>query len=332
MGSMGMPELFRSCTRRTALQGGSLAMLGTLLPSGARGAEADAALLKLPLVTRTIPATGQPLPVIGLGTNAFKNAVYDDAKAVLRRMHELGGIVIDTASDYPNPSADEAEGVIGRALGELGLTDKMFLCTKANADGFQPDWAPRDNIFGRASFDRSLARLGRKHVDLMYVHHVPSIDPLMPLVMELKQAGLARYIGITTQKLWEHEEVVEKMRKYPIDFVQVDYSLANRDVATTILPVAQERGIAVTVDIPLGGRRASLLQEIGDKVLPPWAAEFDATSWSQFFLKYVISHPAVTCALPGTTNAAHLAENQLACRGRLPDAAMRKRMETFWDA
>jgi aryl-alcohol dehydrogenase-like predicted oxidoreductase len=319
-------------SRRAVLEGGLLAGLGTLLPrgSGAADANADAAAVqaRLPVITRAIPSTGERIPVMGIGTNQFREDNYADLRAVLQRMHELGGTVVDTAAGY-----GESEAVIGHVLADLGIRRQMFIATKFNAEGAQGHQGPRrDNLYGQASFDRSLQRLRTDRVDVMFAHHLPSVDPLMPLLQELKKAGKARYVGITTADVREHPELVEKMRQYPMDFVQVDYSLGNRDAAATVFPLALERKIAIMIDVPLGGRRRSLLQDVGDRPLPPWAAAIDVTSWGQFFLKYVISHAAVTCAIPGTTKVEHLVDNQLAGHGRLPDAAMRKKMEEYWDS
>jgi diketogulonate reductase-like aldo/keto reductase len=162
-------------------------------------------------------------------------------------------------------------------------------------------------------------------------HYLDSVEPLMPLMLQLKKAGKTRYIGITTVNEQEHPRMIEYMRKYPIDFVQVDYSLGNREAASSVFPVALERKIAVMIAVPLGGRRGSLLGQANGHQLPDWAADIDVSSWSQFFLKYVISHPDVTCAIPGSSKVQHLEDNQMAGRGRVPDAAFRKKMEQYWD-
>lgn len=153
----------------------------------------------------------------------------------------------------------------------------------------------------------------------------------MPLLQRLKKAGKVRYIGITTVSQDQHPQLIQYMRRFPIDFIQVDYSLGNRAAAQTVFPVALERRIAVMVAVPLGGRGGSLLSETAGRELPSWAADIDVSSWSQFLLKYVISHPVVTCAIPGSSKLEHLEDNQKAGRGRIADAAMRKRMESFWD-
>jgi len=296
----------------------------------------------LPLITRTIPSTGEQLPAMGIGTNSFRNANYAELRAVLKRMYALGGTVVDTAALY-----GESEGVIGKSLKELGIANRMFLATKFNAPGAAPPgpppgrapggpgggggFPPPENIYGKESFERSLERLQTDHVDLLQAHFIDSVEPLMPLMQQLKKAGKARYLGITTITASQHVRLLEMMRKHPVDFVQVGYSLGSREAAASVLPLALERKIAVMVAVPLGGRSGPLIKEAAGRELPKWAADFDATSWSQFFLKYVISHPAVTCAIPGSSQLEHLEDNQLAGRGRLPDAATRKRMEDFWD-
>ena len=307
-------------SRRHLLQGGALAgaalTLGRLLPA--------AQPASLPLITKAIPATGEQLPVIGIGTNAFRVSLYQDLKAVLRRMHELGGAVIDTAASY-----GESEGVIGRALNELGLRDKFFLSTKFNA---RPSlgFGGMDSVGGRDSIERSLKRLQTDRIDLLEVHRLEGLDELMPVMLEYKKAGKIRYLGVTTFFTHEHSAIAAAMRKYPLDFIQIDYSLGNRNAEQEVLPLAIEKKVAVMLAVPLGGRRSNLIAEAGGRQLPSWAADFDATSWSQLFLKYGVSHPAVTCAIPGSTRLAHLEDNQQAGHGRLPTAAQRKRIEDFW--
>jgi aryl-alcohol dehydrogenase-like predicted oxidoreductase len=243
---------------------------------------------------------------------------------VLKRMAELGGTLIDTAASY-----GESEGVIGRALAELKLRDKFFISTKFNAAG--KGFGPNDNVSGRESFERSLQRLQTTKVDLLEVHRLDGLDDLMPLMREYKQAGKIRYLGVTTFRTNEHQQMVAALRKHPMDFIQIDYSIANRQAAELVFPVAAERKVAVMINVPLGGRRGSLFAETAGRTLPPWAADFGAATWGQFFLKYVVSHPAVTCVIPGSTQISHLEDNQAAGRGRLPNADERKRMEAFWD-
>jgi len=290
-----------------------------MLESPAWAAPADPD--QLPLLTKAIPGTGEKLPAVGLGTDKFRTTLRDAIQAEIQRMQRMGGTVIDTAAAY-----GDSEALIGEALAALGIRNRMFIATKLTASGA--------GFFGSGgggqhSFDRSLARLKTDHVDLLQVHNLDGVDTLMPLLQQWKQAGKIRYIGITTSRVAQHGEMVELMRKHPLDFVQVDYSLANRDAAMNVLPLAMERRVAVLANIPFGF--GAVIREAQARKLPDWAADIDVTSWSQFLLKYVISHPAVTCAIPGSTQVAHLEDNQRAARGRLPDEAMRRKMEQFWD-
>jgi aryl-alcohol dehydrogenase-like predicted oxidoreductase len=323
--------------RRSLLEGGLLAAFGAMLPKEILGAPSitpEAAQARLPIITKTIPSTGERLPAIGIGTSMFTNDQYAELRSVLRRMHDLGGTVIDTSNDY-----HDSEMIIGKALTELGLQRKMFVATKCDVENGHPAWV-NDTIFGGESFDRSLQLLARRKVDLIFAHHLASVDHLMPLLLEWKRSGRTRYIGMGTLQPTEHGALMDKMRQYPMmDFIEVDYSIASRDAATDIFPLAMKYKMAVVVDLPLSARQEwgpthapSLLPMVAGRSLPPWATKIGVTSWSQFFLKYIISHPAVTCAIPGTTKLEHLVDNQLACHGRLPDAAMRNRMEEYWDA
>ncbi|MGC3982088.1 MAG: aldo/keto reductase [Steroidobacteraceae bacterium] len=285
------------------------------------------------LITKPIPVSGERLPVIGIGTNSFTKKELEPLHSVLSRMVELSGVWIDTAAAY-----GESEAVIGQLLSDLKIRNRVFLATKLVGDGTQRVEGPGalgsewDGVTGLASFERSLRLLRTDHVDLLQVHSLKGIDTAIPQMLEWKKAGKLRYIGITTSSGAEHAQLLEAMQRWPVDFIQVDYSLANRAAAEEVLPLAQQRRIGVSINLPLGGKRRTLIQEAGDRALPAWAAEFDAGTWAQFFLKYVVSHPVVSCAVPGSTKVNHLEDNQAAARGRLPDAAMRKRMEVFWDA
>jgi len=185
----------------------------------------------------------------------------------------------------------DSEALIGDALASLGTRDGMFIATK--------------------------------------LHNLNGVAALLPSMQQWKKEKKIRYIGVTTSRGSQHADMAAAMRADPLDFIQVDYSIANREAARTILPLALERRIAVLVNLPFG--RSSLFREAAGRPLPPWAADIDVASWAQFFLKYVISHPAVTCAIPGSTQLSHLIDNQAAGRGRLPDEATRRRMEAYWD-
>jgi aryl-alcohol dehydrogenase-like predicted oxidoreductase len=303
-------------SRREALRVGLLACMGA---GCARASWADEAAGLLALISKAIPSSGEKIPAIGLGSDSFQTSERDAIRAEIGRMHELGGSLIDTAAAY-----GDSEALIGDALAALGIRDRMFLATKLTAGGLLGS-----GNGGEASFHRSLERLKTPRLDLLQVHNLNGVDSLMPMLQQWKKAGKIRYIGVTTSRTSQHGDLVEAMRKYPLDFIQVDYSIANRDAAANVFPVALERGVAVLANLPLA--RASLIGRAGQRALPDWAADFDVSSWSQFFLKYVISHPAVTCAIPGSTKVAHLEDNQRAARGRLPDMAMRSKMEGFWD-
>ncbi|HKD53701.1 MAG TPA: aldo/keto reductase [Steroidobacteraceae bacterium] len=295
-------------SRREFIEVAAVAGIG-LLAQPVRATETANAL---PLITKAIPSTGEKLPAIGLGTDAFNESARDDIREVIKRMNELGGTVIDTSDDY-----GDSEAIIGEALASLGIRDRMFIATKISGGG------------GAEIFRRSLERLRTQQVELLQVHNLNGVDKLVPAMQEWKKTGKIRYYGVTTSRGSQHAELLEIMRRYPLDFIQVDYSIANREAADKILPLAQERKLAVLINLPFG--RSSLFREAADRKLPPWAADIDVASWAQYFLKYVISHPAVTCAIPGSTKVNHLVDNQGGGRGRLPDASMRRRMEQYWD-
>ncbi len=180
--------------------------------------------------------------------------------------------------------------------------------------------------------EESKRRLKTDVLDLVQIHSLNGVDVLFPHLNDLKRKGVIRYVGITTSSSTQHDAMVNLIRTQPLDFIQVDYSLANRAAAEDVLPAALERRVGVLINLPFGGRReGNLFSRIGGAELPDWAAEIDAQSWGQMFLKYVVSHPAVTAAIPGMTKLAHLEDNLGAARGRMPDAGMRARMEKYWD-
>jgi aryl-alcohol dehydrogenase-like predicted oxidoreductase len=274
-----------------------------------------------PLITRAIPSSGEKLPVIGLGTNRYGVTAEDEIAArreVLRRMPELGATVIDTA-----PAYGQSEEVIGRLLGELKNRDKVWLATKVTASA---DKAAE----GRKMLEESFKRLRTGKIQLVQVHNLNGVPEMLPVLREQKKAGKLSYVGVTTSRDGQYDQLLEIMRKESLDFIQVDYSISDRNAADKVLPLAASRGMAVLVNLPLG--RGNALGKVKDKPLPDWAKEIDATSFAQVFLKYVVSHPAVTVAIPGTTKVAHLEDNLGAARGKLPDAEMRKRIEKYFDA
>ncbi|HEY8537771.1 MAG TPA: aldo/keto reductase [Steroidobacteraceae bacterium] len=313
-----MSSIFHSRWSRREFLGGSAAAGAGLV----FGWSASAQAADLPPILKSIPKTGEKLPVIGLGTNAY--SVTDPAelaarKEVLEHMSKLGGKVIDTARGY-----GESEVVIGRFLSELGNRNQYFLATKTPIRG--------PIASGDGELEIALQRLQTDRIDLMQIHNFHEIDTLFPRLQEWKRAGKVRYIGVTTSTDNQYPQMKEALNSLPLDFIQVDYSIDNRGAGEEILPLALEKGVAVLINVPLGGRRGNVLSRVSGKPLPAWAADIDVTSWAQLMLKYNVSHPAVTAVIPGTTKLAHLEDNQRAGRGRLPDAAMRKKIEDFWDS
>lgn len=311
-------------SRRSVVQGGLATGVGLAL-GGQWAAAAELAGKavggsNLPVITKPIPSTGELLPVVGLGTNQYSVTTPEEIAArreVLQHFPQLGAKVIDTARGY-----GESEVVIGNLLKELGNRDKIFLATKTTNRG--------EVGTGDQELELALQRLQTDHLDLLQIHNFNGIDTLFPKLLEWKQAKKIRYVGITTSTDEQYPQVLDALGKLKLDFLQVDYSIDNRGAEEKILPLAREKGVAVLLNLPLGGRRGSILAKVAGKPLPAWAAEYDATSWAQLFLKYNISHPAVTAVIPGTTKLAHLQDNQLAGRGRLPDAKGRKRIEELW--
>ena len=304
-------------SRRAVVKGGMAAGVGLAFVASLALAAGSASTL--PLITKTIPSSGEKLPVVGIGTNQYSVSEPDELAArreVLQNLPQLGGKVIDTAWGY-----GDAELVIGKLVKELGNRDKLFIATKTPMRGDIPA--------GSAVWEQALARLQTTQIDLLQIHNFYGFDTLLPVLAAAKQAGKIRYIGVTTSTSDQHPQMLDALAKHKLDFIQVDYSIEDRD-AEKVLEVAHEKGVAALINVPLGGRRGSLLTKVKDKPLPPWAADVDATSWAQLLLKYTISHPSVTAVIPGTTKLVHLEDNQLAGRGRLPDAAFRKKIEAYW--
>jgi aryl-alcohol dehydrogenase-like predicted oxidoreductase len=303
-------------SRRSVVAGGIAG--GISLAFGSRSTFAVPKPSALPLITKTIPSSGEKLPVVGIGTNQYSVTEAGEIAArreVLDYLPRLGGKVVDTAWRY-----GDSELVIGNLVKQLGNRDKLFIATKTATPGEVPL---------AAILDQAFTRLQTQKIDLLQIHSFRGIDELFPLLVDAKKAGKLRYIGVTTSTDQQYPEMVEALNKRPLDFIQVDYSIENQG-AEAILTLAKDKGVAVLINVPLGGRGASLLSKVKNKPLPDWAADIDATSWPQLLLKYTIAHPAVTAVIPGTTKLAHLEDNQLAGRGRLPDAAFRKKIEQYW--
>lgn len=273
------------------------------------------------LIVKAIPSSGEKIPVVGIGTNNYEAEtpeIRTELKEVLRRFPKLGGKVIDTASVYRNGAS---ETLLGELMTELGNRDSLFLATKVNATGKRA---------GLSQIEQSFKRLRSDRIDLIAVHNIRDTATQLANLREFKQAGRIRYLGITTSDQRQYKEFERVMENEKMDFVQVDYAVNNRQPAERILPLAADRGMAAMVNLPFG--RGRLFAAVRNQPLPDWHKEIDCTSWAQIFLKYIVSHPAVTCAIPGTRRVPHLLDNIQAAQGRLPDAAMRRRMEQFIDS
>lgn len=286
--------------------------------AGAAGGWSSLLLAGSPLIRTTIPSTGQQLPAVGLGTVKFRgdpsSAEMEPFRQTLRTFHGLGGRLLDTSPNYGN-----SEEVLGKLLAELGIRDQVFMATKVDRE---------DQAEGIERMEGSFRRLGGK-IDLMQVHNLRGTDVELETMQAWKKEGRFKYIGITTHRDSQHGEIERYMMKYPLDFIQINYSLADREAAERVLPLAQDRGVAVLVNRPFGNGR--LFGAVKGIDLPAWAADIDAKSWGQVFLKYIISHPAATIPIPGTSKPHHAEDNLGALTGRLPDAALRREMETFMD-
>jgi aryl-alcohol dehydrogenase-like predicted oxidoreductase len=270
---------------------------------------------------RRIPSSGEMIPIVGLGTNRYGVGPTAAERAPLRealaRFHEWGGRVIDTAPGYGT-----SESVLGDLVADLGIRDELFLATKVDRD------AGRDDSV--AQMRDSARELGTDTIDLMQVHNLRGWESNIPLLQELRQDGRFRYIGITTSRSSQYAEMEQAMRRHDLDFIQVDYSLEQRGAAERLLPLAADRGMAVMLNRTFGGGR--LFAAVGERALPGWAAELGITSWAQLLLKYALSHPAATVAIPGMTKVRHVDDNFGAAQGPMPDAAQRRQMEALLDA
>ncbi|MGP1683744.1 MAG: aldo/keto reductase, partial [Giesbergeria sp.] len=278
-----------------------------------------------PLLTRPIPRTGERLPVVGIGTAIVFDIGEDAARreerrAVIQTMIAGGARLIDTA-----PSYGTAETVVGDLLADMKVRDQVFLATKVRATG-------RDGAI--AEMQQSLRRLRTDKLDLMQLHNIGNdVDDAtaqIALLREWKDKGVLRYIGVTHFRESANEQVIAAMQREKLDFVQVNYSMAERSVEQKLLAVAADTGTAVLINLPFG--RGQLFRAVRGRQLPEWAAEFDASSWGQFFLKYLLAQEAVTCVIPGTDKPEYMLDNLDAGRGRLPDATMRRRMVEFWES
>ena len=302
-------------SRRTFLA--SLAAAGAasvLSPSRARAA-ARAAPTTGPLLTRPIPSTGEKLPLVGLGSWITFNvgddvAGRDSCAEVMRAFFQEGGRLIDSSPMYGS-----SQEVIGYGLRKLGNPPQLFAADKV--------WIS-SGARGPQQIEESRKHWGVARFDLLEVHNVMSWEEHLPTLFAMKKAEKLRYVGVTTSEGRRHGEIEKIMRSQPIDFVQVSYNVLDRDVEERILPLAQERKIGVICNRPL--RRGELIHRVERAPLPAWAGEIDCANWAQVLLKFIVSHPAVICAIPATTRVDHVRQNVGASYGRLPDEAMRRRI------
>jgi aryl-alcohol dehydrogenase-like predicted oxidoreductase len=268
---------------------------------------------------RAIPSTGEKLPVIGLGSAVTFDVPSNSPKVtditeVITRFVKRGGKVIDSSPSYGN-----AESLIGQIAGKSGLTDSLFIATKVRARGREA---------GIAQIEQSLGRFQRRTIDLIQVHNLVDVETQMSALRESKSKGKIRYTGITYSEPQGFAEIERNMKSQRPDFVQINYSIVDRGSAQRILPLAQELRMGVIINRPFGS--GGVIRAVLGKPLPAWAAEFDCHSWAQFLLKWVVSHPAVTCVIPATNNPQHLEDNMGAAFGRLPDAKTRDRMAALF--
>jgi aryl-alcohol dehydrogenase-like predicted oxidoreductase len=298
-------------SRRNAL------ILGAGLTGAMLTRRAAAQAAAQPLLTRPIPHSGERLPVVGLGTaNNFGAGERADLRKVLESLVGGGAKLIDTASSY-----GAAEAVIGDLVAEAKLRDRVFLATKVRAE---------DAANGNDEFRQSRQKLRTDKVDLLQLHNVSKAGQSLGYLRDWKAQGLCRYVGVTSTFPRDFPALEAVIKREKPDFVQVNYSLGDREVEARLLPAAADAGAAVLTALPFG--RSSLFRAVRGKEPPEWAKEFDAASWAQFFLKYLIGNPAVTAVIPGTTKAEHMLDNLGAGRGRLPDPAQRRAMVQLFES
>ena len=295
-------------TRRQLLQRSALiatlSALGPLLPALSFAAQG--------VLRRAIPATGETLPVIGLGTSITHNVSLDDPQMerlleVLRVLVEGGASLIDTAPSYGN-----AERVVGELVNRLGQRDRVFLASKASSTGRER---------GLAQIEASFEALQTDTIDLIQVHNLQDTRTQLGRCA-LKQEGRVRYIGVTHYVESAHDRLLDTLKQEQVDFVQFNYSVSERNAEKQLLPYCADNGIATLINRPF--TRGNLLSKVRDKPLPDWAAEIDASSWAQLLLKFILAEPAVTAVIPATSNPRYMADNLLAGQGRLPDARQRQ--------
>jgi diketogulonate reductase-like aldo/keto reductase len=272
-------------------------------------------------LTKAIPSTGELIPVVGLGTWITFNVgddpeLREECAGVMKAFFAAGGRMIDSSPMYGSSQA-----VIGYGLGRLPSPAHLFSADKvwtSSASG------------GPEQIEDSRRHWRVQKFDLLQVHNLVGWEEHLPMLLAMKKAGRVRYVGITTSEGRRHNEIERIMAAQPIDFVQITYNIFDREVESRILPLARDRGIAVIANRPF--QEGALIRSLAGQQLPSWAGEIGAATWAQFILKFIVSHPAITCAIPATSQVPHVKENMAAATGRLPDEAMRRRMASYVEA
>jgi diketogulonate reductase-like aldo/keto reductase len=315
----GSQQQLAGMSRREFTKALGLGLTAGALGGGGLFSTAAHAAVPTGLITRAIPRTGELVPAIGLGTyltwDVLPGAPRDHIREILRRFWDGGGRVVDTSPLYGT-----GEISVGDFATSLGIADKLFITNKVWSTGE----FLADDSHARRSLEQSMQRLWRDRIDVMQVHSLVNVDPMLAILRGWKQEGRIRYLGVTHHELPYFPALAQYVEKGAVDFVQVHYSIHTRLAEERILPAAAERGVAVQVNMPF--EKARLFKIVEGRPLPDFAKEIGVDNWAQYFLKWVISHPAITCAIPATSNPDHQAENIGALKGPLPDKEMRARM------
>lgn len=302
-----------SMNRRHFIGIGGLLAASTLLPMSVSATRGQ--------IYKTIPKTGEQIPVIGMGTSRTFDAGYNPAllkqlQQVIQNFFDTGGGMIDSSPMYGS-----AQAVLGQLLSQVAGSKTLFAATKVWVEG-------RDA--GVEQMEKSRKAWGIRRFDLMQIHNLVDWQTHLVTLNQMKADGTIRYTGITTSHGRYHQQLERILRQHDFDFLQLSYNIGNRDAESTLLPLAKERGMAVIINRPY--QRGQLFRGVKGKPLPPWASEIDCSSWGQFFLKFVVSHPAVTCAIPATSKVSHMVDNMRAGKGRLPTQMQREEMIRYFES
>ncbi len=310
----------RTLLKNTAAAGTAMALLPRLLQAQANGE----------IIKRAIPSSGEEIPMVGLGSSATFSSMARSPETtalreVLRALVDNGGTVFDTAPGYGGGSAEQ---VAGEFVNELGVQEEVFWATKVNVQG-RRSTAPADPAAAMAQIERSFGIINKPVIDLIQVHNLGDVPTQLAILKDLKAEGRVRYIGVTWTGARRYPELAQIVRDEPLDFIGIDYAVDNRGAADMMIPLAQDNGVAVMVYLPFG--RSRLWSRVAGQTLPDWAAEIDASTWAQFFLKYIAANTAVTVMTPSTSKPANMIDNLGGAIGRLPDSTMLRRMEEHVD-